>query len=350
MKIKAIIMSGGFGARLWPLSRQNFPKQFMQLFDHFSLMQRTIINNSSFGKPTLVFTKEHEQIVRIQVEELGVEADFIIEPLAKNTAAAAITSAIQAKHNGYETVILLPADHYIDNIDKYLGTIKKCLRYVSKFGICTIGIKPDSPNIEYGYIKVQKLLADRIYKATHFVEKPTLLKAQDYLEEGQYFWNSGIFIFNIDFILNQTKLWQKKLFMYAYNALYYSTKYTNHIELALKPYVCIQPMSLDKAIIQNINQMVMVCADFSWQDLGNWDGLWQMQPKDALGNYCKGDVIKVDTNNSYIYSQDKLTVVIGIDDIIIVNTKDALLVVKRSKIDQIKPVILQMANKGRVEV
>ncbi len=350
MRIKSVIMSGGFGTRLWPLSRQNSPKQFIKLFDHLSLMQRTIINNSSFGKPTLVFNKEHEQMVKEQVEELGIEADFIIEPLARNTAAAAITSAIQAPNNGYEVVILLPADHYIDNIDKYLGTIKKCLRYVSKFGICTIGVKPDSPNIEYGYIKVQKLLADRIYKATNFIEKPSLLKAQSYLEDGQYFWNSGIFIFNIDFILNQTKLWQKKLFMSAYNALYYGTKTEDHVHLALKPYVCMQRISLDEALIENLNQMVMVCADFSWYDIGSWDKLWQMQEKDLRGNYCHGDVIKVDTTNSYIHSSGKLSVVIGVDNLVVVNTKDALLVVEKSKMEELKPVILKMIEKGRVEV
>ncbi|WP_425360034.1 MULTISPECIES: mannose-1-phosphate guanylyltransferase [unclassified Candidatus Tisiphia] len=356
MKIKPVIMAGGLGTRLWPLSRQMQPKQFIKIFDNFSLIQKTLITNKTLGKSTLIIAKDYESIAQEQLRELNIEADLIIEPVAKNTASCAIISAIQAKNNGYDTIILLPSDHYIHNVNNYLDTINKSLNYLAKFGICTIGIRPSFANSEYGYIKIKKLLADGIYKTEQFVEKPTIQQAQNYLEENdkyknsKYFWNSGIFIFNIDFILEQAKLWQKELFKHAYKAYYSATKNCGNITLALEPYLHITPISLDYAIIENIRQMIMIEANFSWNDIGNWHSLWQMQEKDTTNNYCEGDVINIDSTNSYISSNNKLTAVIGMDNIIIINTKDALLIANKSEIRKIKQLVIEMTEIGRKEI
>lgn len=144
-------MAGGLGTRLWPLSRQMQPKQFIKIFEDFSLIQKTLITNRTLGKPTLIIAKDYEVIAQEQLRELNIEADLIIEPMAKNTASCAIISAIQAKNNGYDTIILLPSDHYIHDVDNYLNTINKSLNYLAKFGICTIGIRPSFANSEYGY-------------------------------------------------------------------------------------------------------------------------------------------------------------------------------------------------------
>lgn len=351
MKIKPVIMAGGLGTRLWPLSRQMQPKQFIKIFENFSLIQKTLITNRTLGKPTLIIAKDYELIAKEQLRELNIEADLIIEPMAKNTASCAIISAIQAKNDGYDTVILLPSDHYIHDVDNYLDTINKSLNYLAKFGICTIGIRPSFANTEYGYIKIKKLLANGIYKTQQFVEKPNLQQAKNYLEEnGKYFWNSGIFIFNIDFILEQAKLWQKELFKHAYDAYSFATKDHNNIILALEPYLHITPISLDYAIIENISQMIMIEANFSWNDIGSWYSLWQMQKKDVTNNYCEGDVINIDSTNSYISSNNKLTAVIGIDNIIIINTKDALLIANKSEIGKIKQLVIEMTEIGRKEI
>ncbi|WP_341756391.1 MULTISPECIES: mannose-1-phosphate guanylyltransferase [unclassified Candidatus Tisiphia] len=356
MKVKPVIMAGGLGTRLWPLSRQMQPKQFIKIFENFSLIQKTLITNRTLGKPTLIIAKDYEVIAQEQLRELDIEADLIIEPVAKNTASCAIISAIQAKNNGYDTIILLPSDHYIHDVDNYLDTINKSLNYLTKFGICTIGIRPSFANSEYGYIKIDKLLADGIYKTEQFVEKPNIQQAQNYLEEndkyknGKYFWNSGIFIFNIDFILKQAKLWQRKLLKQAYEAYYSATKNYNNITLALEPYIHITPISLDYAIIENISQMIMMEANFSWNDIGSWYSLWQMQKKDITNNYCEGDVISIDSTNSYISSNNKLTAVIGIDNIIIINTKDALLIANKSEIGKIKRLVIEMTEIGRKEI
>ncbi|WP_342259960.1 mannose-1-phosphate guanylyltransferase [Candidatus Tisiphia endosymbiont of Metellina segmentata] len=350
MKVKPVIMAGGLGTRLWPLSRQMQPKQFIKIFKNLSSIQKTLITNRTLGKPTLIIAKEYELIAKEQLRELNIEADLIIEPMPKNTASCAIISAIQAKNNGYDTVILLPSDHYIHDIDKYLITINESLNYVAKFGICTIGIKPSFANTEYGYIKINKLLADRTYNTQQFVEKPTLQQAQNYLTNGKYFWNSGIFIFNIDFILEQAKLWQKELFKHVYDAYYFATKDHNNITLALEPYLYITPISLDYAIIENISQMIMIEANFSWNDIGNWHSLWQIQKEDITNNYCEGDVINIDSTNSYISSNNKLTAVIGVDNIIIINTEDALLIVNKSRVEKIKQLVMEMTEMGRKEV
>ncbi|MCC8417980.1 MAG: hypothetical protein LN588_05825 [Rickettsia endosymbiont of Bryobia graminum] len=153
MKIKPIIMAGGLGTRLWPLSNQKYPKQFIKLFNNLSLLQKTIANNNQFGKPILVITDGQEEIVEKQLQEQNLHVDLIIvEPLVKNTAISTIISTIEAKHRGYNTIILLPSDHYINYTADYFKTIDKCLKYVDKFGVCTIGIKANFASTEYGYI------------------------------------------------------------------------------------------------------------------------------------------------------------------------------------------------------
>jgi mannose-1-phosphate guanylyltransferase len=293
----------------------------------------------------LVITDGQEEIVGRQLQEQNLQADLImIEPLVKNTAISTIISAIEAKNRGYDTIILLPSDHYINYTASYFKTIDKCLKYVAKFGVCTIGIKADYVSTEYGYIQVSNMFSKDVYQTSSFIEKPTLQQAENYLEKGGYFWNSGIYIFNIDFILEQAKICRKDLLKDAYKALYYSTRKDNSIRLALEPYWPIIPLSLDYAIIKSIKQMIMVKANFLWQDIGSWYALWQIQNKDSSGNYCEGDVIKLNTSDSYIYSDNKLVVIIGMDNIVVVDTKDALLVSKKSETGKVKQV-LQMIKK-----
>jgi mannose-1-phosphate guanylyltransferase len=186
--------------------------------------------------------------------------------------------------------------------------------------------------------------------AQKFIEKPDFKKAQKYFKSDKYFWNSGIFIFNVDFIIEQFKLWQVKLFDQAYNAFHMAIKNNNITTLLLESYLPIEAISLDYAIIENIKQMIMIEASFSWSDLGSWYSLWQLQKKDITANYCEGDIIKIDTTNSYICSNNKLTALIGIDNLVVINTDDALLIVNKSKIDEIKHLMIQMTESGRKEI
>lgn len=344
-------MAGGKGSRLWPLSRQSFPKQFIAINDEHSLMQKTLISNCSFGKPTLITTQEYSSIAKEQISTLNIDVDFIIEPIAKNTAICIIVSVIQAKKDGYNMVLLLPSDHYIDDNSRYLRTIEGALHYAAKFGICTIGITPDFPNTEYGYIKIKEQIAEGVYNTGRFIEKPNVQLAQSYIHDDhhQYFWNSGIYICNIDYIIEQYELWQIALLKCAYDALYTSEE-RDSLLLSNLSYTNIRPISFDYAIVENIPQMIMVTAQFKWSDLGNWRSLWDMQEKDAEGNYCQGDVISLDTKNSYITSDNKLTAVVGMDNAIVINTEDALLVAGKSHANKIKLLINYMAKIGRKEL
>ncbi|XVN43295.1 MAG: sugar phosphate nucleotidyltransferase [Candidatus Rickettsia vulgarisii] len=205
-------MAGGLGTRLWPLSNQKHPKQFIKLFDNLSLLQKTIINNNQFGKPILIITDGQEEMLEAQLQEQNLQVDLIIiEPLVKNTAISTIISTIEAKYKGYDTIILLPSDHYINYTANYFKTIDKCLKYVTKFGICTIGIKTNFASTEYGYIQISNMLSEDVYQTSSFIEKPTLRQDENYLENEEYFWNSGIYIFNIDFYARTNKNMEKRI-------------------------------------------------------------------------------------------------------------------------------------------
>ena len=350
MKIKPVIMAGGVGTRLWPLSRQLCPKQFIKMFDNFSLLQKTLIRNQFLGKPALVIRQEHEFIVTEQTKEIAIEVDLIIEPIPKSTAACMIIATLQAKNEGADIVVLLPSDHHISNNDQYLNTINKSLNYAQKFGICTIGIPPNFPNIEYGYIKTQATASDGVFKIVQFIEKPSLLKAKDYLKQGGYFWNSGILIYNVGFMLAKTKLLQPKLFDQVCKSFYSATTENNSTRFALELYSQIEAISVDYAIMEYISQICMLKSDFQWIDLGNWQSLWQIRKKDAKNNYCEGDIIVSDTTNSYINSNGKLITVIGLDNVIIINTDDVLLVADKTKITAIKQIVTYLTKCGRKEV
>ena len=350
MKIKPVMMAGGQGRRLWPLSRQAIPKQLIKLFGTQSLLQRAMKVNASLGRATLIIAKQYQQLVECQLGRLNHQVDFIIEPIGKDTASCTIMAAMQAKSQGYEAMILLPTDHDIEDIDGYNATIAQAINYVSIWGICLIGTKPRLASPEYGYIKTEQLLAKGVYKAERFIEKPILPKAEDYLQQSNYFWNLGIYIVNIDFILAQCQIWQKDLFNQVEKAFHCAIVDSNKLIIALEDYQCIVPISLDYAVIEKIPQMIMIEAGFKWYDLGNYSSLWEACEKDASNNYCEGDVINIETTNSYIKTSGKLTVVIGVDDLVVVNSDDALLIVHKAKIAKMNQLMTIMSKNKRPEL
>ncbi|WPY01048.1 Mannose-1-phosphate guanylyltransferase RfbM [Candidatus Trichorickettsia mobilis] len=355
MKIKPVIMAGGVGARLWPLSRQLYPKQFIKIFDGLSLLQRTLLRNQVFGKPTIIVGENHRFIAAEQVQEINIEADIITEPSSKNTAPCAIIAALTAKQAGYDMVMLLPSDHWISSEEDYISVIRKSLEYVSTLGICIIGIKPESSNIGYGYIKAKNQIDANIFTVEKFVEKPNLDTALAYfamttLGHGSYFWNSGIFIFKVDFLLKEAQKHQLILFEQVYNSFVSSIEDKDFIRLNKDYYDLIKPISVDYAIIEHLDQMIMVRAEFLWKDMGSWYSLWRSRAKDECNNYFEGDVFARSVTNSYISTGKKLTAVIGLDNVIVINTEDGVLVANKSKVDDISELVAHLDDLGRVEV
>jgi len=250
MKVKPVILAGGAGTRLWPLSRGHNPKQFLQMFDGQSLLQKTLIRNKPFGKPTVVIRQEHESLTIDQANEIGIEIDLIIEPIQRGTATCAIIAALQLKREGWDIILLLPADHLIYDLGKYIKTIYKSFLYAQKFGICTIGISPTFPSAEYGYIQIDLPIVSNIYTTLSFVEKPSYLAAQGFLDLGSYFWNSGIFVYNINFFVKQVSIIQPTLLKQAQNALKHSKKNDNSIKILLETYNKRDPRRKQRGILE----------------------------------------------------------------------------------------------------
>lgn len=346
-KIKPVIIAGGSGTRLWPLSRKLFPKQFIKLFDNQSLLQKTLIRNKSFGRPAVIVGEEHRFIAAEQIKEIGIEADLIVEPASKNTAPCAIIASLIALENGLETVLFLPADHYIEEENNYVSLISDAAKFADE--VAMIGIKPSFAHTGYGYIKTDKTIQDKIFHAEKFVEKPDVLLAQDYFQQGNYFWNSGIFIFNAKFMLDRAENLQDQLFEHTSTAYALSIKDLDFIRLDANSYNKLQSISIDYAIMEHLESMILFEANFTWNDLGSWDSIWQVNDKDEHNNYHFGDVLTRDVKNSYIMSDNRLTAVIGLSDVIVVNTADALLVADKSKSEQVKDIVNYLSKACRTE-
>ncbi|HJD56221.1 MAG TPA: mannose-1-phosphate guanylyltransferase [Rickettsia endosymbiont of Pyrocoelia pectoralis] len=344
MEIKPVIIAGGTGKRLWPLSSENQPKQFKNLSGELTLLQQTLSRNKFLGKPTIITPKKYASITKRQAEEIGIEIELIIEPIQNNTAICAIITALSAEAQGFDLLVLLPSDHYVENEQNYHDTINTALNYVKNYGICTVGIPINGINTEYGYIKSGYPIAKNVYQLDYFVEKPTFEEAKKYFESNEYFWNSGIFIYDVSFFLSLAMSLQPELFEIAADAYNNSIKTENNIVLDCKKYNEAKSISIDHAIMEYICGMVMVEADFGWNDLGTWHSLLQVKQQGIGDNYCEGKVVTSNTTNSFISSNDKLTTVIGLDNVIVIDTVNGLLVADKSKTTEIQELIMKVAR------
>ena len=350
LKVKPIIMAGGSGTRLWPMSRGLYPKQFIKLFNGLSLLQQTLVRNKEFGKSVVIVSKVHRFIAAEQIREVGIEADLIVEPLQKNTAPCALIGALLAKEDHTEIVLLLPADHHIANDQKYIDIINKSFTYADRVGIVTIGIKPTFPSVGFGYIKVGSRIDAEAYTAEKFIEKPSAKIAEEYLAIGGYFWNSGIFVYTPEFMLDQAKNLQQQLLDQVSASFAKSSKDLDFLRLDSKHYAGINAISVDCAIMIYLSNIVFLEGDFGWNDLGSWNSLWLTSDKDSQNNYIEGDVITHEVTHSYIKSKNKLTAVMGLDNIIIINTEDALLIANKSKADDLECLVKKISLSKRAKM
>ncbi len=238
-----------------------------------TLLQESLNRSKFLGKPTIITSKKYELITKKQATEINVEIELITEPLQKNTAVCAIITALSAKAQGFDTVVLLSSDHHIaDNIN-YLNTVNKTLYYVNEFGICTIGIPINTISAEYGYINTGLSIAENICLVDHFIEKPILEQAKKYFQGNEYFWNSGIFVYDINFFLNLAMNLQSDLFCIAENSFNNAIQNEDTITINCDAYNEIETISIDNAVMEYISGMVMIKADFAWNGLGTWHSL-----------------------------------------------------------------------------
>jgi mannose-1-phosphate guanylyltransferase len=343
MQIYAIIMAGGVGSRFWPRSKKDFPKQLLKIFDDDTMIQATVkrlkplINDENIF---VVTNKIQADEVKRQLQNIP-EKNIIIEPFGRNTAACIGLASIFIKSINPDAVtVVLPADHIIKDTDIFLKTLQNAAKFAYESdGLVTIGINPTRPETGYGYIQInEKKVSDNIYKVVTFAEKPNYATAVRFLESGDFLWNSGMFIWKIEAILSEIK----NLMPDLYEAL---SKIEKHIgkesyqEVLIKNYGMIKKISIDYGIMEKSSRVYLTKGFFLWSDVGSWEEVYQLSEKDNNGNSTYGLVYLDSVIDSYIYSPDKMTAVIGVDNLIIINNDDTLLVCRRDKAQDVKNVV-----------
>lgn len=335
-------MAGGMGARLWPISRESCPKQFIKLLGSTSLFQLTLERNKIFGRPLVITTTEYHHIAKEQAEELGINVDFVVEPTGRNTAPCALVAAVCTSPE--DIIILLPSDHHIENTEQYAQSIFCAIKEAQDGNIVTFGIEPYNIHTGYGYIRSICGDLGNAQKVTQFTEKPSMSEAYEYIMEGDCYWNSGIFVFRSESIIDLAIEVEPDMYNMVVKAMA-GSMYEGQDIFLCEEYDNIKANSIDCAFIEKASNLLMIKANFGWRDLGGWQSLWDMHGKDSVGNTTLGNVEIYDTTNSYVQSEGKLTAVIGVNDIIVVNTPEASLVVHKSRADDIKHLLEEIRSK-----
>jgi len=354
--IVPVILAGGSGTRLWPLSRQHYPKQLLKLFGDKTMLQQTILRLAGvpdLASPIVVCNVEHRFMVAEQLNEIGItDAAIILEPIARNTAPALALAALQARETEKNpTLLVLSADHMIRNVEEFQRVVKAAVAAAEKNHIVTFGVQPTHPETGYGYIKTYKTPSDQAetYVVDQFVEKPNLEKAQIYLAEGCYYWNSGMFVFKTDVFLDELKIWSADVVSAAEQARQLAVRDLDFIRVDKEAFAKAANISIDYAVMEKSKNVVCVPLDAGWSDVGDWKSYWDVSQKDAAGNSFIGDSIDVGSTNTLVFSRDKLVATLGVHNLMVINTPDAVLVADKSQAQQVKAVISQIESQKRSE-
>ena len=358
-KIIPVILAGGTGSRLWPLSRESFPKQFLQLndIDNYTLLQKTykrIEDLEDLCKPIIVCNEEHRFIVGDQMREIKTNPlSIILEPSRRNTAPAIAIAALQAiekyKDENIDPILLiLSSDHFIKNIDKFKKSIQNSIELATKENLIIFGIVPTHPATGYGYIQSEKILKAndfRTNKVERFIEKPNLENAKVLFKDKKYSWNSGMFVFRATAIIEELKKFNPEIFQNCKQCIQKSKLDLDFLRLDKSSFSKCPDISIDIAVFEKTEKAHVLPLDCGWNDIGNWQSLWEISKKDICGNSIKGNVLVRDTKNSFIRSEEKLLVSLGLSNILIIDTKDALLVANKNCSQEIKNIVSILNNK-----
>lgn len=363
INITPVILCGGSGARLWPLSRSSFPKQFITLTDSESLFQKAINRikkikgpDYNINDPLVVTNEEHRFIALEQLNELNhISAKLLLEPVGKNTAPALTMAAMQALKDQEDSILVVtPADQIISDSNAFSEALKKSISTATNNNLVTLGLVPDKAETGYGYIKYNQTKGNfDEFDVLEFVEKPSKNKAKEYIESKKYLWNSGMFVVGAKFWLETIKSLRFDIFQQTLNAFESMTKDNHFIRPNKQTFSKIPSESIDYAVIEKCNSanipLKVVLLETSWNDLGSWDSLWSFEDKNEKGNVLKGDIIAEDTKNSIIHSSHRLVGVVGLENIAIIETADAVLVANRKNSQGVKDIVANLDNQKRLE-
>ncbi|MDP2767787.1 MAG: mannose-1-phosphate guanylyltransferase/mannose-6-phosphate isomerase [Candidatus Methanoperedens sp.] len=342
----AVILAGGVGSRFWPFSRELEPKQFMKIIGQESLLQATIQRLKGVVDParTYIITNNiYFYEVKAQITKFRIpDKNIILEPVGKNTAPAVGLCAKLISRLDKEAVLLvLPSDHYIKNINNFKQTIKKAIACARKDFLVTIGIKPSAPSTGYGYIKAG-YRENGYFVVDKFLEKPDLNKAKKYFKDKQFFWNSGMFIWKAAVFLEEARKYLPKL--------YANLQRINSVNDIPKIWPRIEAISVDYGIMERSQRIALIPADFYWTDLGSWDALAEIFPKDRKGNISSSDTLNVDSHGVCVFARgNRLVSTIGVNNLVIADTPDALLVCARNKTQDVKQLVEKLKTLKRKE-
>ena len=352
-----VILSGGSGSRLWPLSRKQYPKQFLALTSERTLFQQTLQRLAFEGmqSPIVVCNQEHRFIVKEQLEAVGLHVQgLVLEPFGRNTAPAIALTAMKLLAEGRDELLLvLPADHVLADQQAFEQSLKVAAQAAEMGELVLFGIPAHRPETGYGYIKcdlaVQGSLPEGANRVLQFVEKPDLARAREFVESGNYFWNSGVFLFRASRFLEELKEHDPDIYDNCLLTLERSEQQNDELKVDPASFACCPDNSIDYAVMEKTRQAAAVPLCAGWSDVGCWASIWEVHDKDENGNVTKGDVILHDTHNSLVYGNGKLVTVIGLDNVVVVETKDATMVVHKDRVQDVKKLVKTLDEQGRPE-
>jgi mannose-1-phosphate guanylyltransferase len=357
--ILPVIMSGGSGSRLWPLSRALHPKQFLPLITENTLLQETINRlGDNCTDPIIICNNEHRFIVAEQLRQNNSRAsNIILEPMGKNTAPAITLAALAAIENGDDPLLLvLAADHVIKNITAFQQSVNSASVFAQQGKLVTFGIVPTHAETGYGYIKQGSFLVSKqekeiakSYMVANFVEKPDLDTAKKYLESSEYLWNSGMFMFKASHYLEELKKHSPDILSICEEAFQSKTNDLDFTRISAEIFEKCPENSIDYAVMEHTEHAVVVPLDARWSDVGSFSSLWEVSLKDEQGNVLQGDIISESTTNCYINAEERLITTVGVNNLVIVETKDAILVADKDKVQDVKSIVNQLRTDGRYE-
>lgn len=348
-----VILSGGSGTRLWPLSRKHYPKQFIPLMGERSMFQRTLERVAPFRRQApviIVCNQEHRFLVAEQLSDsAGGEARILLEPVGRNTAPAVAAGAIEALKEADDAILLvLPADHIIRDQWVFLDAVEQGRELAAMGRLVTFGIVPTRPETGYGYIRAGKD-ESAVRAVQQFVEKPDQETAQSYLESGEFFWNSGMFLFRADRYLAELEQFEPAMLEACRMACQGASRDLDFIRLGAEAFAASASNSIDYAVMERTRDAVVVPLDAGWSDVGSWDALQDIDAADERGNVVIGDVLADGSSNCYLRSESRLLATVGLHNHVVIETADAVLVADRSEAQEIKALVDRLRLKGRIE-
>jgi len=361
--IQPVILSGGSGSRLWPLSRSMYPKQLLPLVTENTMLQETALRLKELDlkvlDPIIVCNEEHRFFVAEQMRQLGIHnAKIILEPAGRNTAPALTLAALATQKKSNDAVMLvMPADHVIDDIETFHKAVKQAASLAKNNYLVTFGIEPNAPETGYGYIKTGNKVDDFAYRIERFVEKPDLETAQSYLDSGGYLWNSGLFMMSADSWLYEIKSLNNDIYSASLNAYENAVVDNDFYRIDKDAFEASPSDSIDYAVMEKTagegattkHKAAVIPLNAGWSDVGVWSTLWEVGDKDNLGNVIKGDVSLHDTENSLLYSNERYIAAVGLKDTIVVETADAILVAHKDNAQDVKNVVEELKKQNRDE-